>query len=559
MKKKFWQKMLVTLTLSAGIFFAGNAQAATYQGELIVAPNVAVTSTSAGKLQGYIHKGIYNFKGVVYAQAERFMPPKKIDSWSGIKTAITYGRVCPQFTDEANDIFPPHWYFPYWEPRNLPQDDACQNLNIWTPALDGKKRPVMVWLHGGGFSAGSSSADYVYDGENLSRKGDVVVVSVNHRLNSLGFLDLSAYGEKYKYSGNVGMLDIVAALEWIRDNIKNFGGDPDNVTLFGQSGGGAKILTLMAMPSAKGLFHKAIEQSGAEELMGMSYPNRQAVRRVAELTLQNLNLSAEEVDKLQTMPYEQLATAANAAYLQAVAELGNDKLYPTALGWTPFIDGEIIPQNPVDDGFAEQAKNIPLLIGSVANEWTTMDMWSKMDTAQFDNKNNWSAATVEQKLREKYGANVESVKAAFREAYPDKPIANALYIDSWTRVRTLKTINLKVQQGGAPVYNYIFSWETPVVGGFGMAYHCAEIPFVFNNIELSAPATGATKEAYALADKISQAWINFARTGNPNAKGLPDWMPYTVSNGATMIFDNKSVVRYNHDKKLMALLEPDYK
>lgn len=558
MKKKFLRNVILSLTLSAGIFFAGNVDAATYQGELIVAPNVAVTSTSYGKLQGYVHKGIYNFKGVQYAQAERFMPPKKINSWSGTKSAITYGKICPQFTDEKNDIFPPHWYYPHWEPRNLPQSDDCLNLNIWTPALDNKKRPVMVWLHGGGFAAGSASVEDVYDGENLSRKGDVVVISVNHRLNSVGFLDLSAYGEKYKYSGNVGMLDIVAALEWIHENISNFGGDPNNVTLFGQSGGGAKILTLMAMPSAKGLFHKAIVQSGAEELMGMSLPNQDATRRVAELTLQRLNLTPDEVDKLQTIPYEWLAVEANKAYLQAVEEFGTDKLYP-GLGWTPVIDGEIILQNPVDDGFTEQAKNIPLLIGSVANEWETIDQWAKMDTAQVDNKNFWTAAQVEQKLREKYGANTELVKAAFREAYPDKPIANALYVDSWTRTRTLKTMNLKVQQGGAPVYNYIFSWETPIMGGFGMAYHCAEIPFVFNNIEFSAQATGATKDAYSLADKISQAWINFARTGNPNAKGLPNWTPYTRENGVTMILDNKSELRYHHDEKLMKLLSPNYK
>ena len=186
-----------------------------------------------------------------------------------------------------------------------------------------------------------------------------------------------------------------------------------------------------------------------------------------------------------------------------------------------------------------------------------MDLMSKMATTQTDNKNNWTSAQIEQKLREKYGANVEAIKAAFREAYPDKPIANALYPDVWLRTRALKTANIKSQQK-APVYNYVFTYETPIMGGFAMAYHCAEIPFVFNNIELSAEATGATKEATALADKISQAWINFARTGNPNVKGLPNWTPYTKSNGATMILDNKSEMRYHHDAKLMKLLEPDY-
>lgn len=561
--KKFL-KIAVCLS-AAGFLFAGSpaeknyfpkVTAAAYQGEMVAAPNVAVVQTRAGKLQGYIHKGIYNYKGVQYAQAERFMPPRPVDSWSGIKTAMTYGKVAPQLIDEKNDIFPPHWYSPHWEPRNYPQSDDCQNLNIWTPNIhDGKKRPVMVWLHGGGYFMGSAQVEDVYDGENLSRKGDVVVVSINHRLNSIGFLDLSAYNEKY--SANNGILDIVAALQWIQDNIENFGGDKNNVTLFGQSGGGAKILSLTAMPATKGLFHKAIVQSGANETMGMSLPTQDVSRRVAELTLQNLNLSAAEVSKLETMPYEQLSAAANQAFLQASKEFGADKVYQGDNGWSPIIDGVNVVQNPVIDGFSAQANNIPLLIGTAFNEWTTIDQWATMVNSQNDNKNNWSNAQVEQKLREKYGANAESIKAAFKEAYPDKPLANALYPDSWLRTRALKTARIKSEQA-APVYNYVFAWETPVMGGFAMAYHCAEIPFVFNNIELSAEATGATKAAYKLADTISQAWINFARTGNPNAKGLPNWTPFTRESGATMILDNQSAMRYHHDEKLMKLLAPDY-
>ena len=352
------------------------------------------------------------------------------------------------------------------------------------------------------------------------------------------------------------MLDIIAALQWIHDNISNFGGDPNNVTLFGQSGGGAKILTLTSMPAAKGLFHKIINQSGANETMGMSLPTQENSRRVAELTLQNLGLTPAEVYKLETMPYAELSDAANKAVNQAAKEFGPDVMYPSS-GWSPIIDGVNILQNPVVDGFSAQVNEVPLLIGTVANEWTTMDLMSKMATTQIDNKNNWTPAQVEQKLREKYGAKSEEIKSAFREAYPDKPIVNALYPDVWMRTRSLKTANIKSQQK-APVYNYVFTYETPVMGGFAMAYHCAEIPFVFNNIELSAEATGATKEAYALAEKISQAWINFARTGNPNVKGLPNGTPYTKSNGATMILDNKSEMRCHHDAKLMKLLEPDY-
>ncbi|MBQ7498013.1 MAG: carboxylesterase/lipase family protein [Selenomonas sp.] len=473
---------------------------------------------------------------------------------------MSYGMVSPQLVDQAHDIFPPHWYWPHWEPRNYAQSDDCQNLNIWTPGLkDGKKRPVMVWLHGGGYFMGASAVEDVYDGENLSRKGDVVVVSINHRLNSMGFLDLSAYGDKYKDSANAGMLDIVAALEWIQRNIENFGGDPGNVTVFGQSGGGAKILTLTAMSRAKGLFHKAIIQSGAVEHMGMSLPDQEVSRRVAELTLDNLGVTADNVDLLQTIPYSVLSNAGNKALDQAAKEFGPERMYVAGNGWTPIVDGKNVTQNPVLDGFSENSKGIPLMIGTVANEWTTINQWATMDKSQSDNKNNWSKAEVEKRLHDKYGDKTDAIRQAFHKAYPDKPEANALYVDTWQRTRAMKTAGIKADQQGAPVYNYVFSWETPVMGGFAMAYHCAEIPFVFNNIELSATATGATKEAYDLADKISDAWINFARTGNPNAKGLPEWPAFTRENGAVMILDNKSEVRYHHDDELMDLLEPDYR
>lgn len=567
--KKITKQILVAAV--AAYFVAGvpaqsdflhSAEAVSYsaQEEILSGPGIAVADTKEGKLQGYVHHGIYNYKGVPYAQAERFQPPKPVSPWSGVKTAMSYGMVSPQLVDQAHDIFPPHWYWPHWEPRNYAQSDDCQNLNIWTPGLkDGKKRPVMVWLHGGGYFMGASAVEDVYDGENLSRKGDVVVVSINHRLNSVGFLDLSAYGEKYKDSANVGMLDIVAALEWIQRNIENFGGDPGNVTVFGQSGGGAKILTLTAMSRAKGLFHKAIIQSGAVEHMGMSLPDQEVSRRVAELTLDNLGVTADNVDLLQTIPYSVLSNAGNKALDQAAKEFGPERMYVAGNGWTPIVDGKNVTQNPVLDGFSENSKGIPLMIGTVANEWTTINQWATMDKSQSDNKNNWSKAEVEKRLHDKYGDKTDAIRQAFHKAYPDKPEANALYVDTWQRTRAMKTAGIKADQQGAPVYNYVFSWETPVMGGFAMAYHCAEIPFVFNNIELSATATGATKEAYDLADKISDAWINFARTGNPNAKGLPEWPAFTRENGAVMILDNKSEVRYHHDDELMDLLEPDYR
>ncbi|MBQ9582451.1 MAG: carboxylesterase/lipase family protein [Synergistaceae bacterium] len=523
------------------LLFSGSAFA-----EIISGPDVAVVEVEGGKLQGYIHDGIFTYHGVPYAEADLFMPPVKVKPWDGIKMAVTYGAVSPQNISQAEDMFPAHWYWPHWEPKNYTQSNNCQNLNIWTPGLDDKKRPVMIWIHGGGFEAGSSSVEDVYDGENLSRKGDVVVISVNHRLNVLGFLDLSAYGDEYKYSGNLGIMDLVAALEWVNKNIAKFGGDPDNVTLFGQSGGGAKILTLMAVPAAKNLFHKAIEQSGAVELMGITLPEQKAARRVAELTLKNLNISPEKISELKNVPYSKLIEAANKAMAQAKED--GEKIY----SWSPVRDGDYIPDDPVEGGFPEQAKNIPLLIGSCLNEWATVPLFANMPVTQSDNKNFWTDSQISAKLKDKYGDKADAVVNAFKKAYPNKKAVDALYVDTWLRTRAIKTMNAKFNQNGASVYAYVFTWETPVMGGYAMAYHCSELPFVFNNIALSETATGGGERAQALADKVSKAWIDFARTGNPG------WKAYTQSEGATMIFDDEPVLAYNHDAELMKLLMPDY-
>ncbi len=548
MKRKALLLAVLMVTSWACAAFAGEKD------PLIAGPGIAVVETAQGKVQGYIHNGIFTYHGIPYAEAERFMPPEKVKPWEGVRMALTYGSVSPQSTAREDDIFPPHWFWPHWEPRNTPQGDDCQNLNIWTPGLDEKKRPVMIWLHGGGFMAGASMVEDVYDGENLSRAEDVVVVSVNHRLNVVGFLDLSAYGEQYKRSGNLGILDLVAALEWVKENIAAFGGDPDNVTLFGQSGGGAKVLTLMATPAARGLFHKAIEQSGAVEMMGMTLPDQKLSRRVAELTLENLGIAPADVAKLKEVPYAEL----NAAGSRALVQTAKEKGLPS-LSWAPIMDGGYIPAHPVINGFPEQAKDIPLMIGSVLNEWTTMPLMAQMAMAQSDNKNTWTDEQAKAKLAEKCGNKAEAVASAFLKAYPHKKAADALYVDTWLRTRAAKTANIKADQGGAPVYSYVFTWETPLLGGFAMSYHCSEIPFVFNNIGKSEMATGGGKAAQALADRMSHAWASFARTGNPNHDGLPTWPAYTRENGAVMIFDNDSFVGNHHDDELMSLLMPDYK
>ncbi len=502
----------------------------------------AVVEVSEGKLLGFIDRGIYTFRGIPYAQARRFMMPQRVNPWSGIRDATRYGEICYQSPVRnrvaRDEFFNPHVY--------LEQSEHCQFLNIWTPELaDGKKRPVMVYLHGGAFSAGSSLSPLT-DGRNLSEKGDVVVVSLNHRLNVLGFLDLSLCGEAYKYSANVGIADIVAALEWIRENIEQFGGDPENVTLFGNSGGGAKILALAATPAARGLFHKAIVQSGIAFGFGMTLNEKEAAERVATLTLKNLNLTPKDVDKLQEVPYHVLLEAANSAKRQVSQELNIRYM------WGPVLDGTYIPAHPVAEEFTPQARDIPMIMGTVLNEFTTI-ITSEVVDLLCDNKNTWSMEKVLAKLTEKYGSRAQNALHAFMKAYPNKKPADAYFVDTAFRPATLEAARKKAAQKGAPVYTYIFAYEAPVMDGVGMAWHCAELPYVFDNTDLVPTATGGGMAAKVVAHMVSLAWIHFAYTGDPTHEWIPKWPPFTPSEGATMVIDTLWEVRYHHDKDLMDL------
>jgi para-nitrobenzyl esterase len=510
-------------------------------GDAVVAgKEVALVQTEGGKVRGYIHKGVFTYKGIPYAKAERFMAPAKPAAWKDVRSSMTYGPVCPMDpTTTVNDEFE----FPFhhnWGYTN----ENCQTLNVWTTGInDNKKRPVMVWFHGGGFTAGSYVELPSYDGENISRKGDVVLVSVNHRLNVLGFLDLSAYGDKYKSSPNAGLLDLVAALQWVRENIAQFGGDPGNVTIFGQSGGGGKVTSLMNAPSAKGLFHKAIVESGSY-LTGFTEPS--VSKRVAAALLEELQLQPSQVDSLQTIPYEKLNAAGKKALSKVGAALkAEGKTLPQfGLSWGPNLDGSFLPYQPTDAAAVEIAKNVPMLVGSTKNEFTPFIPGSRDITMENAKAN----------LQKKYGDKTDAYMAAVKKAYPEttKP-SDYIDIDVLFRPGTISHANLKAVAGAAPVYMYLFCWQSPVMDGMYKAMHCMELPFVFDNIDKCEEMTGGGKEAYALADKMSSAWINFARTGNPGAKNLPNWPAYTQQNGATMIFDNKCEVKNNPDKELLSI------
>ena len=503
-----------------------------------------VVEVKEGRLLGYLDYGVYTFRGIPYATAPRFGMPEQVKPWDGIRDATRPGEIYPQTPSDqisGDEFFNPHRY--------LAANEHCQFLNVWTPAInDDRKRPVMVWLHGGGFTDGSS-IEPLYDGRNISEKGDLVFVSLNHRLSVGGFLDLSAFGDKYQHSANAGIADIVAALMWVQVNIEKFGGDPDNVTILGQSGGGAKVLTLMATPAAEGLFHKAIVQSGAALGFGMTLGNKDVSKKVGELTVKNLGLSAVDLHDIQEMPYEVVVAAANKATEQLVQEHG------LRYSWGPVLD-DFIPVHPVGQEFAEQSKEIPLLIGTVLNEFTTIIMGDVVDL-MMDNKNNWDQEKVMIKLRERYGSNAEAVYEAFARAYPNKIPADAYFVDTMFRIGSLETARKKADQNGAPVYSYMFTYESPVMDGVGMAWHCAEIPYVLNNAELIKTATGGGSGAQSLAHMASLAWINFACSGDPNHDWIPNWPTFTTSEGAIMIMDSDWYVGYNHDEELLELLHDE--
>ena len=511
--------------------------------EVVTGENVAVTQTESGQVRGYIHNGIFTYKGIPYAQAERFEAPTKAKAWEGVRSSTTYGPVAPLMTpttvvqDEPEFVFDHDWGY---------TNEDCLRINIWTPSIDlTKKRPVLFWIHGGGYTAGSSQELPSYDGENLSKKGDVVVVSINHRLNILGFLDLSAYGDKYKHSANNSILDMVAALEWVKTNIENFGGDPNNITIFGQSGGGAKVNTLMAMPKAKGLFHKAVNQSGSFRTAMLEKNETQAI---AAEVLSNLGLAANQVDSIQKTPFEALSAAGTKA-LKTIEEKMKAEGKPVigfGLGWGPSRDGEDLPYQLFSKEAFDLSKDVPLLLGTTKNEF-----------APFANMRFLGASeeTILAHIKEQWKDKSDAYLNAVRKAYPgDTAAKDLLDVDTMFRPGAVEQANEKVAlQGGAPVYMYLFTWQSPVFDGKYKALHCMELPFVFDNIERAKNMTGGGQGAHELAAKVSQAWINFAKTGNPNHSGLPEWPAYNSADTPTMHFDTSCEVKPQMDKELFAL------
>jgi len=540
--KKQLSSIIITL-LTATLVLSGCASAKSQNSPT----DNAVVSTQSGKIRGSVtQSGVLSFKGVPYSEAsERFVPAKPVAKWEGVRDATEYGKISPQMEFMSTNMV-----------SDEISDNNCQNLNIWTPGLDKKKRAVMVWLHGGGFSSGNAQETPAYDGENLAQAGDVVVVSVNHRLNILGFFDLSKYGEKYRYSGNAGVQDIIDSLTWIKANIVNFGGDPNNVTVFGESGGGAKVLALMTSPHAKGLFHKGIIESGSTDTMGVVFTKQNVARYVTDETLKSLGITQDNIEEIQKVPFERLLTAGEAVLAKAAKDLGIDgAMGPgTPLMWEPVVDGDFMPVDPVSkDGFASGGKGITLLIGSNLNEWTSVPLLAKSaeEKARLEKLSETEILVEAQKL---YGDKAEKVIAEYRKAYPEKEVYNALLIDTMIRLPILKTTAAKADQKSGDVYSYIFGYGSP------FSFHTFEIPYVFNNAGTSVMGTISTdvETDKKIADLMSGAWISFAKTGKPETALTGKWEAYTRESGAVMILDEKSILTYHHDEGLMKLLAPGY-
>ena len=501
----------------------------------------AIVETTAGKVRGFTRNGINTFLGIPYAGSTagkaRFDAPTKPVPWTGLRSSMQYGFVSPQEPRAGWADDEVAWMFDWDDGR--PGED-CLRVNIWSPGLnDGRKRPVMVWLHGGGFSAGSGQELKSYYGENLSRRGDVVVVSLNHRLGVLGYLNLAeAGGSSYANSGNAGMLDIVAALEWVRDNIANFGGDPGNVMIFGQSGGGGKVNTLMAMPAAKGLFHRAAVESGS--LMDAATADDSA--KLGAAVLQQLGISPSQIDQIKDVPVDRLVGAGIAAIksLATPMQLGRSFSLPR-IGWQPMVDGTNLPAQPWDPAAPALSANVPLLVGTVLNEFSNA-LYDPSLISMTDDQLKARVATT-------YKDQAAHIIDVFRAANPKATPGQLMSLISAAPVRqgAITQAERKAAQGAAPAFNYWFTWQTPVLDGRPGAFHCSELSFVFDNTDRCAPMTGGGPGPRALAAKVSDAWINFARHGDPNHSGLPHWPAFTAAECPTMIFDTECVMKNDPD------------
>lgn len=505
--------------------------------QLFIGDSIAIAQTQYGRVRGYIQGNIYTFCGIPYgdntAGENRFMPPRPPKPWEGILPTVFWGDSAPQeearYTDQYLS-FRDRWSF-----YGVSED--CLRLNVWTPGLsDNQKRPVLVWLHGGSYVSGNGIEVDSYKGENLSRYGDIVFVSINHRLGPFGFINFSgADKEKFKDSGNIGVLDMVAALEWVHNNIREFGGDPNNVTIMGQSGGGSKVCTLVAMPEIRGLVHKGVALSGSSYAGG----NSGTAVTFGNYLLKEAGLKPNEMHKLQEMPWKDYLELANSAMEKFNKEQAAKGLGGT--GYHPMADGTHIPEGIYYSDKTAPSNNIPMIYCSTTCESSPSKMNPEMEAI------NLEQLVVE--VAKRYGDRARKIVDAYHKAFPNKKPVELLGQIQWnTRGNTIRSINAKSVQS-APVYLAWFDWNTPLFNSRMRAFHTSDICFWFRNTDNMATHTGGGKRPRDLSIKMADALLNFMRNGNPNCGSMPEWHAYTPENGATMMLNDKCEVLKDPDRE----------
>jgi para-nitrobenzyl esterase len=547
------RRSLLGLSVTAGLGLAAsrpiaaldNIKTAAHQGPgNCSTPRSAIAKTQYGMVRGFLDGGVFTFKGVPYGAdtggENRWLPAKSPKPWTDERFTLIYGDSCPQNLHSYASI--EQSFLQDWD--DGPMSEDMLKLNIWTPSLTGK-RPVMVYFHGGGFSFGSSYELPSHEGAQMARLHDVVQVSVNHRLNALGFLDVSEVGgSQYADSGNVGMSDLVASLQWVRENIANFGGDPDKVMIYGQSGGGSKVTTLMGMPSAAGLFHCASVQSGG----GGNPPGSEQARELTRQLMVELGLQPKDISSLQKMEWSKLFAAGNAAIAkinppgQSFGMGGPPSPHPR-VGWGPILDGRAVTVRSFFEEAPAISKDVPMLIGSVSEEGNRMSSRPSEDE--------WHATLARTMNDAKATALIEAMK----KAHPEKSIRTLSYgvAGLGQRNNVARMAKMKYELKGAPVYSYYFTWQSPMLDAVAGAWHTSELAFCFDNTKRCEQGTGNTPEAQALARKMATAWANFARTGNPSQPGL-SWTHSDSASCQTMVFDNECRMVNDPDGELRKIL-----
>jgi para-nitrobenzyl esterase len=559
-RREFFETMgagAAGLTIGAGVLSAvscgsvGKKQEKEDEQILFVGDNIAQTDTQYGKVRGYKLRDIYYFLGIPYGAdtsgANRFMPPQKPKPWTGVYPALWWGNTAPQNMENryANQYasFRDHWNY-----DDVSED--CLRINVFTPAInDGQKRPVMLWLHGGGYTNGNGIEHDGYNGENLARLGNVVFCSINHRLGPLGYCNLAGVGgEKFAASGNVGMLDIAAAMEWIRDNVANFGGDPGNVTIMGQSGGGAKVCTLTAMPAAKGLFHKAVVLSGASIRSG----EKEYAEKLGACVLKEAGLTPAQIGKLQGMPWKDFYAIATKAQQKLAAEqpAGGNMM---RRGFSPFVDGTILPQHPYVPSAAPTAEQVPMMICSTLNEMAPS--WT--DAAL----ENITLEQVVERIKERagfgpgLGDRAKDVVDAYAKAFPGKKPVEIWSMVSSNRQSVVALADSKSKQK-APVFVSWFCWKPPLFDNRIGAFHCVDICFWYYNTDLMLSHTGGGARPRKLSTRMANYLLQFMKTGDPNGGEQLKWPNYTAANGEVMVLDDVCEVKNDPDREARKALPP---